>query len=110
MLARAEWDEDFDEGLMLDMQGRVIAATAANVFVRRGRRWLTPPVDQCGIAGVARSKRGLERLREMAKNRNALLFVAGVGEQRAKGVERVGGVRTRPGGLRREKQRLLRSK
>ncbi len=54
VLARAEWNEDYDEGLMLDMQGRVIAATAANVFVREGGQWLTPPLDQCGIAGVAR--------------------------------------------------------
>ncbi len=54
VLARAEWNEDYDEGLMLDMQGRVIAATAANVFVRQGGQWLTPPLDQCGIAGVAR--------------------------------------------------------
>lgn len=54
VLARAEWDEDYDEGLMLDMQGRVVAATAANVFVRHGGQWLTPPVAECGIAGVAR--------------------------------------------------------
>lgn len=54
VLARAEWDADYDEGLMLDMQGRVIAATAANVFVRQGGQWLTPPVAECGIAGVTR--------------------------------------------------------
>ena len=54
VLARAEWNEDYDEGLMLDMQGRVVAATAANVFVRRDGQWLTPPVAECGIAGVAR--------------------------------------------------------
>lgn len=54
VLARAEWNEDYDEGLMLDMQGRVVAATAANVFVRRDGQWLTPRVAECGIAGVAR--------------------------------------------------------
>ncbi len=55
VLARAEWsDTTMDEGLMLDMQGHVVAATAANLFVRHDDRWLTPPVRDCGIAGVAR--------------------------------------------------------
>lgn len=56
ILARAEWsDPAIDEGLMLDTEGDVIAATAANVFVLREGRWWTPPVDRCGIAGVCRS-------------------------------------------------------
>lgn len=55
VLARAEWREPtIDEGLMLDTEGHVIAATAANLFVRQDGRWLTPPVDRCGVAGVAR--------------------------------------------------------
>lgn len=55
VMARAEWsDSGIDEGLMLDMHGHVIAATAANLFVRVDGRWLTPVLDQCGIAGIAR--------------------------------------------------------
>ncbi len=55
ILAKAECDEaGADEGLMLDMDGNVISATAANLFVLQGRQWLTPPVDRCGIAGVCR--------------------------------------------------------
>jgi 4-amino-4-deoxychorismate lyase len=55
VLARAEWrSADIDEGLMLDMQGRVIAATSANLFIRAGGRWLTPDLSSCGIAGIAR--------------------------------------------------------
>lgn len=55
VLARAEWnDPQFDEGLMLDMQGRVIAATAANVLIRLDGRWLTADLGACGVAGVAR--------------------------------------------------------
>lgn len=56
IMARAEWsDPDIDEGLMLDTEGNVISATAANLFVLREGRWWTPPLDQCGIAGVCRS-------------------------------------------------------
>lgn len=56
IMARAEWsDPDIDEGLMRDTDGHVVAATAANLFVRSEGRWWTPPVDRCGIAGVCRS-------------------------------------------------------
>ena len=55
IIARAECDEaGADEGLMLDMEGNVVSATAANLFVLQGRQWLTPQVDRCGIAGVCR--------------------------------------------------------
>jgi 4-amino-4-deoxychorismate lyase len=60
VLARAEWsDADsgkpaIHEGLQCDTAGRVVSATSANLFVLRDGRWLTPPVDACGIAGVCR--------------------------------------------------------
>jgi 4-amino-4-deoxychorismate lyase len=60
VLARAEWraagvdPAEVDEGLMRDTEGRVVCATAANLFVWRDGRWTTPPVDRCGIAGVCR--------------------------------------------------------
>ena len=43
------------EGLMLSTDGDVVCATAANLFVLRGERWWTPPVDRCGVAGVCRA-------------------------------------------------------
>ena len=54
VLARAEWGTEFDEGLMLNMQGQAIAATAANLFARIDGSWFTAPVVECGIAGVGR--------------------------------------------------------
>lgn len=56
VLARAEWrDPGIHEGLLLDARGRVACATAANVFALVDGRWLTPRVDECGVAGVARA-------------------------------------------------------
>jgi len=61
VLARAEWnrpgarDTDAAEGLMLDMGGDVVSATAANVFVLCGDGWVTPRLDRCGVAGVCRA-------------------------------------------------------
>jgi 4-amino-4-deoxychorismate lyase len=54
VLARAEWSDATHEGLQCDTAGRVVSATSANLFIRRDGRWLTPPVDACGIAGVCR--------------------------------------------------------
>ena len=60
VLARMEWtdpaasDRDADEGLVCSGDGDVVSAIAANVFVLRGSRWLTPAVDRCGVAGVCR--------------------------------------------------------
>jgi 4-amino-4-deoxychorismate lyase len=55
VLARTEWsDAAIHEGLQCDTAGRVVSATSANLFVLRDGRWLTPPVADCGIAGVCR--------------------------------------------------------
>ncbi|TXK65875.1 hypothetical protein FU658_01915 [Alkalisalibacterium limincola] len=43
-----------DEALMLDMDGQVVCATAANVVVLRDGCWLTPPVSGSGVAGICR--------------------------------------------------------
>jgi 4-amino-4-deoxychorismate lyase len=57
VLARSEWqDSQWQEGLMADQQGRVVCATAANLFAVAGGRLVTPPVDRCGVAGVARAE------------------------------------------------------
>jgi 4-amino-4-deoxychorismate lyase len=61
VLARAEWadaelhDRDALEGLMRSTAGDVVCATAANLFVLRDGRWLTPRIDRCGVAGVCRA-------------------------------------------------------
>ncbi|HMB42438.1 MAG TPA: aminodeoxychorismate lyase [Luteimonas sp.] len=43
-----------DEALMCDVDGHVIGATAANVFLLADGRWCTPRVDRSGVAGVCR--------------------------------------------------------
>jgi 4-amino-4-deoxychorismate lyase len=55
VLARAEWeDAGVQEGLMLDDLGRVVCGTQSNLFAVERGRLLTPPVDECGVAGVMR--------------------------------------------------------
>jgi 4-amino-4-deoxychorismate lyase len=55
VMARAEWvDPDIHEGLLCDAQGRLVGVTAGNVFLYLDGRWLTPRLDRCGVAGIAR--------------------------------------------------------
>lgn len=57
VMARAEWDDPaIAEGLMLDMAGNAVCATAANLFAVIDGALVTPPVDRCGVAGVARAE------------------------------------------------------
>ncbi len=55
VLARAEWqDPDTHEGLVRSMEGDVVSATAANLFILHDDHWTTPVIDRCGVAGVCR--------------------------------------------------------
>ena len=57
MLARAEWDDPaIADGVLLDSHGRVISATMANLFAVDDGELLTPSLDRCGVAGVARAE------------------------------------------------------
>ncbi|MEO5565081.1 MAG: aminodeoxychorismate lyase [Luteimonas sp.] len=56
VLARAECMRmGADEGLMCDTEGRVVAATSANLFVLQAGQWTTPLLDRCGVAGTCRA-------------------------------------------------------
>lgn len=56
VLARAEWSDPMvAEGLVCDQRGNVISATAANLFAVIDGVTVTPSVDRCGVAGVARA-------------------------------------------------------
>lgn len=54
VLARSEWMDDWDDGLMCDTSGVVIAATRANLFVVADEILRTPSLEQCGVAGIMR--------------------------------------------------------
>ena len=40
---------------MQDSDGRVVSGTMSNLFVVRGREWLTPSLERCGVQGTMRS-------------------------------------------------------
>jgi 4-amino-4-deoxychorismate lyase len=54
VLARQNLPGSFDEAIMLDTQGCLVEGISSNIFFRLGQRWLTPKLDQAGVAGVAR--------------------------------------------------------
>lgn len=57
VLARAEWEDPaIADGVLCDGRGRVISATMANLFAIVDGQLLTPALDRCGVAGVARAE------------------------------------------------------
>jgi 4-amino-4-deoxychorismate lyase len=57
VLAQAEWQSaEADEGLMLDTEGELVGATAANVFVVRDGTLVTPDLRFSGVRGVMRAQ------------------------------------------------------
>lgn len=57
VLARGEWDDPgVAEGLMLDVDDRVIGGTMSNVFIASGGELRTPSLTRCGVAGVTRAR------------------------------------------------------
>ena len=55
VLARAEFDSDYQEGLVRDTADNVIEGTMSNVFLIQADGSVdTPALTQCGIAGITR--------------------------------------------------------
>tara|TARA_E500000178_G_scaffold296157_1_gene302262 strand:+ start:40 stop:504 length:465 start_codon:yes stop_codon:yes gene_type:complete len=54
ILARSEWDEQFDDGVMLDQNDLVVETTFGNIFLLTTNGWVTPLIEECGIEGVMR--------------------------------------------------------
>jgi len=55
VLAGAELrDPGIDEGLMRSIDDRLVSGTAANLFLVRGERLVTPQISNCGVTGVMR--------------------------------------------------------
>ena len=54
ILARAEWQDEFAEGLLLDAQGKVVEATVSNLFVVKNNQLYTPDLSAAGVAGIMR--------------------------------------------------------
>ena len=55
ILARAEWQDEFHEGLLLDYNGRLVEASMSNIFLVQDGSVVTPNLQDCGVAGVMRS-------------------------------------------------------
>jgi len=56
VLARREWTaESIAEGLMLDVDGRLISGTMTNVYAVIDGVVCTPAIVRCGVAGVMRA-------------------------------------------------------
>lgn len=55
IIARSEWHSaDIKEGIVCDMDGRIIEGTMSNIFLMFSGTLYTPAITSCGIKGVQR--------------------------------------------------------
>ncbi len=54
IIARSQWQADWQEALLLDQHDSVVEATQSNVFIVNDNTVLTPKLEFAGVAGVAR--------------------------------------------------------
>jgi 4-amino-4-deoxychorismate lyase len=54
ILARAEWQDEYAEGLLMDESGNLIEATVSNLFAVKNNQLYTPDLSLCGVAGIMR--------------------------------------------------------
>ena len=54
IIARSQWQSDWNEALLLDHNDNVIEATQSNVFIVKGNSLYTPCLELAGVAGVMR--------------------------------------------------------
>ncbi len=78
---RVARDEGYDDALFLNTIGHVCCSTTANLFLKLGDRWVTPPISDGVLSGVMRQwiletgpKMGLEVI-ERSIEENELLVV-----------------------------------
>ena len=64
--AREAAERGLDDGLMADADGFITCSTRANVFARLDGRWVTPPLDRAGVAGIARGRCSMRGVRRAA--------------------------------------------
>jgi 4-amino-4-deoxychorismate lyase len=56
VLARGEWQDEYQEGLLLDTEGHLVEGTMSNVFVIRDDALHTPDLQYAGVAGIMRQR------------------------------------------------------
>ena len=54
VLARNEWQDEYQEGLMLDDSNNIIEGTMSNIFAVRNKQLFTPSLEHCGVDGIIR--------------------------------------------------------
>ena len=56
VLARSEWQDEYQEGLMLDETDNVIEGTMSNIFAVKNNQLYTPSLNLSGVDGIIRSQ------------------------------------------------------
>ncbi|MBK1690801.1 aminodeoxychorismate lyase [Ectothiorhodospira mobilis] len=56
VLARSEWEDEVQEGIMQDTEGQVVEGVMSNLFLVFGEGLRTPDLQHCGVVGITRAR------------------------------------------------------
>ena len=56
LLKKEAVEKQFDEALVLDIQGRIVEGISSNCFILMNNRWVTPDLEYNGVRGVMRAE------------------------------------------------------
>jgi 4-amino-4-deoxychorismate lyase len=56
VMARREWHEEYQEGVLLDQFDQIAEGTMSNLFILKGNILRTPVLDGCGVHGIIRDQ------------------------------------------------------
>ena len=56
VLARGEWADEYQEGVMYDTRGHAVSGTMSNLFLVTAAGLVTPDLGHCGIEGTMRAR------------------------------------------------------
>ena len=56
VMARAEFGEPYQEGLLMDYANDIIEGTMSNIFIIKENHLITPALENCGIRGVMQAQ------------------------------------------------------
>lgn len=54
IIARSQWEDGWQEAILLDQNESIIEATQSNIFIVKNNVLKTPDLTKCGVAGVMR--------------------------------------------------------
>ena len=84
VLARNEWGNEYQEGIMLNDSGNVIEGTMSNIFAVKNKQLYTPSLSDSGVDGIIRGQ-----ILSMAQQQDIETHIVEINKEELKNMEEI---------------------